>query len=52
MTCPHCRKKLTIKALSDRLTDDEIKSLWASRCGRRQTPHAGPGRPPRNKPSD
>jgi hypothetical protein len=40
MLCPHC---------SHKLTPEEVRSLWASYCGKLQTPHAGPGRP-RTKP--
>lgn len=36
MNCPHCKRELT---------DAEVKALWASYCGKRQTKHAGPGRP-------
>lgn len=36
MICPHCQRKLT---------EAQIKALWASYCGQKQTPHAGPGRP-------
>jgi ribosomal protein L37AE/L43A len=32
--CPHCKAPLS---------DQEIRSLWASRNGKRQTKHAGPG---------
>ena len=41
MTCPHCRKSLT---------EAQIKSIWASYTGKKQTPHAGPGRPKKKKP--
>jgi hypothetical protein len=40
MNCPHCDVELT---------EEEIRSLWGSMTGRRQTPHAGPGRPPYKK---
>jgi hypothetical protein len=36
MTCPHCAHPLS---------PEQLKRLWASYCGRLQTPHAGPGRP-------
>lgn len=36
MTCPHCNKPLT---------EAQIKRIWASYTGSKQTPHAGPGRP-------
>lgn len=36
MNCPHCKHELT---------PEEIRSIWGSYCGVRQTPHAGPGRP-------
>jgi hypothetical protein len=38
MTCPHCSKPLT---------EAQIKRIWASYTGSKQTPHAGPGRPPK-----
>lgn len=34
--CPHCHKPLT---------EAQIKRIWASYTGAKQTPHAGPGRP-------
>jgi hypothetical protein len=37
MTCPHCHKPLT---------EAQIKRIWASYTGKKQTPHAGPGRTP------
>jgi hypothetical protein len=45
MTCPHCRHKITLDDLKARLSEDELKTLWASYTGKKQTPHAGPGRP-------
>jgi hypothetical protein len=52
MTCPHCRHKISIEDLKARLTEDEFRALRGHFHGKKQTPHAGPGRPPRNKPSD
>lgn len=41
--CPHCKHPLT---------DAEVRALWASRNGKRQTPHAGPGRPKKKPATD
>jgi hypothetical protein len=34
--CPRCKRALT---------DEEVRSMWASRNAARATPHGGPGRP-------
>ena len=36
VSCPLCLEALT---------DEQVKAIWGSWRGRRQTPHAGPGRP-------
>jgi hypothetical protein len=44
-TCPHCRAKTNAAEVAATLQDEVLFAEAARRNGRRQTPHAGPGRP-------
>jgi len=43
--CPACRNRLKASPLAAALPDEVLLAETARRNGRRQTPHAGPGRP-------
>jgi len=44
-TCPHCRAETNAAEVAAALPDEILLAETARRNGRRQTPHAGPGRP-------
>jgi ribosomal protein L44E len=43
--CPHCRAETNAAEVASALDDEILMAETARRNGRRQTPHAGPGRP-------
>jgi hypothetical protein len=43
VVCPKCRKAIPRETLMKIIKS--YRSVWASYCGKLQTPHAGPGRP-------
>lgn len=44
-SCPHCHVETNAAQVAAALPDDVLIAETARRNGRRQTPHAGPGRP-------
>ena len=44
-TCPHCQKETNATQVAASLPDEVLLTETARRNGRKQTPHAGPGRP-------